>query len=342
MSETQSEETLNTKVTKKTYEVLPSPNYIKSLCVYDNNLNNVSFGTLRSNEQNLIFFIFTKMRDRGLEPVVFTPEDILKSCEKRMSLKELGDYVSSLRDHFFKLDFTKVQKTPTGEILETTINFFKSFTITKNEQGELISLIVEVNESFEYLINKLSANFTAFEMANLLKLDSKYSKTLYRLLKQYRTKGQANFSWEEFKKLMGIPDTQTFTTTRIKTKILNPAINEIVTQKDCIFNDTYEVKKEACFSDLTFTLFKKNNFKKTSPVSSIQFNWTPEKIEKTKIGSKYFSIDPENIYTVEEINEFVTAAQKEGKEATDKVFKLLEKSFKAMNDNFSMFNNNKQ
>jgi|GEM_PF-5421714 hypothetical protein len=315
------------KVIEESYEILPEPSYNRALFVCDNSLNGVSFGTLKSNEQNLIFYIFVKIRDRGHEPVTFTPEEIAMTYKKRLSLKELCTYVTSLREHFFKLDFRSVSKNEKGEIQETYINFFKSFTITKNEKNELINLKVEVNENFEYLVNRLKANFTAFELANLLVLDSKYAKNLFRLLKQYKFKGQANFNWEEFKSLMGIPNTATFTTTRIKNKVLIPAIEEIRSCKpECVFNKKFIGSKNPPLQNLTFTLFKKDNTKKTSPVSSIQFNWTPEITANSISTNLIANIDPNRIYPVEEVNRLLQEAQKNGTEVYNETLRLLEKS----------------
>lgn len=330
------------KTEAKKYEVIPEPNLPMPMVIYSNSLNNINFGTLKSNEQNLIFSIFVKVRNKGNAPVEFSPYEISQTCLKNLSLKEMTEYVTSLKNHFFKLDFSNILQVKEGIIEETYVNFFKSFTIKKNEKGEFISLIVEVNERFEHLVNKISSDFTAFELANFLVLDSKYAKTLFRLLKQYKSTGEATFNWKEFKEMMAIPNTSTFTTTRIKNKILIPAIKEISYDSFNIFKN-YRGSEGPSFKNLTFSLIKKDPTKKTSPVTVIMFRFTPEEAKKKVIinpeekDELLQRIDPDKIYSVEEVNNFVTAAQrrvlekKADDELVNKVFKLLQKSMDVIN-----------
>ncbi len=48
-------------------------------------------------------------------------------------------------------------------------------------------------------------DFTRFELAEFVELEGKYTKTLYRLLKQYRQKGLMMMDWQKFKEIMDIP-----------------------------------------------------------------------------------------------------------------------------------------
>ena len=50
-------------------------------------------------------------------------------------------------------------------------------------------------------------NFTIFELLEFTSLSSKYSKTLYRLLKQWRTQGEYIFhDIADFREKMDIPE----------------------------------------------------------------------------------------------------------------------------------------
>ncbi|MEE6591683.1 replication initiation protein, partial [Campylobacter coli] len=66
-------------------------------------------------------------------------------------------------------------------------------------------ITLKINPDFAYLVNQLTTNFTAFELEEFIALSGKYAKTLYRLLKQFRTTGKAYFEWDEFCKVMDIP-----------------------------------------------------------------------------------------------------------------------------------------
>lgn len=64
---------------------------------------------------------------------------------------------------------------------------------------------VELSKYYEYILNRLSANFTTYEPEEFTSIRSTYAKTIYRLLNQWRTIGRKEFSIEEFKVLLDIP-----------------------------------------------------------------------------------------------------------------------------------------
>ncbi|MFP9126098.1 replication initiation protein, partial [Enterococcus faecalis] len=56
-------------------------------------------------------------------------------------------------------------------------------------------------------------------------LESSYSKTMFRLLKQYRTKGFAYFSKEDFHELLDIP--KSYNQGTIDQRVFNPIRQEL-------------------------------------------------------------------------------------------------------------------
>ncbi len=164
-------------------------------------------------------------------------------------------------------------------------------TIKLDAEDQVESLTIEVNEQFEYLINSLRANFTSFELANFLALNSKYSKTLFRLLKQFKSTGYARFEWAEFKRLMSIPAYLKIIS-RIEEVVLKPAIKELSWdggQIDLFIN--YRGADRPSFKNLSYKKIKKNPTKKTSPVIAIEFYWEVQKKkikqENTPIAAGY-------------------------------------------------------
>ena len=65
-------------------------------------------------------------------------------------------------------------------------------------------------------------------MQEFTELSSKYSKTLYRLLKQYRSTGEYHVKIGELRKLLGCPDT--YENKMFMARVITPAIKEL--QKD--------------------------------------------------------------------------------------------------------------
>ena len=252
----------------------------KAVVAYSNDLKQISLGTLNEQEQNLLFSLLVRLKDKGHAPVVFSNTDLAKMVVKNYTAKELTKLVLSLRDHFFKLDFTQIIPQGDGGRVLKTINLFKTMEIKLDSDEEISILTLEVNEHFEYILSKLKSNFTKFELANFLVLKGKYSKTLFRLLTQYKNMGKAykqpvnsiTFDWKNFKELMGIPKSSIYTTARIEKQILEPAIGEISwTQIDILTN--YNGVEFPYFINLQYKKIKKNPTKKTSPVVKIEFTW---------------------------------------------------------------------
>ncbi|WP_312573998.1 replication initiation protein, partial [Staphylococcus saprophyticus] len=67
---------------------------------------------------------------------------------------------------------------------------FSMFEVNKKEQ----TLTIQVSEHFDYVLNQLNATFTSYELREFTELRSSYSKSMYRLLKQWRTVGKKRFS----------------------------------------------------------------------------------------------------------------------------------------------------
>ena len=88
------------------YKLVKASKMPKAVVAYSNDLKQISLGTLNEQEQNLLFSLLVRLKDKGHAPVVFSNTDLAKMVVKNYTAKELTKLVLSLRDHFFKLDFT--------------------------------------------------------------------------------------------------------------------------------------------------------------------------------------------------------------------------------------------
>ena len=80
-------------------------------------------------------------------------------------------------------------------------DLFPTFTVNKKEQ----TLTVAVNESFKFILNELTKEFTEFDLKSFTLLESKYSKTLYRKLKQFKFSGFYKAKVDELRRNMDAP-----------------------------------------------------------------------------------------------------------------------------------------
>ena len=142
------------------------------------------------------------------------------------------------------------------------LEFAPMFTRARFEWTEDLSdmtAFIEVTDEFKYLVNDLSANFTSLELKQFTQLKSTYSKTAYRLLKQFRSKGYREFDLEEFKLLFGIP--KSYRATNVQKRVLEPIQKEL---KDYFLNlEINPVKKRT----------------HGNPIIAYRFRWQPELVE---------------------------------------------------------------
>ncbi|MBR8637406.1 replication initiation protein, partial [Campylobacter coli] len=109
-----------------------------------------------------------------------------------------------------------------------------------------------------------------------LSLSGKYKKTLYRLLKQYRTTGKAYFEWEEFCRIMDIPENKT--TGDIDKFILKPALKELTKERNLF--DQVRVP----FKNLAYEKEKQKGTRgRGGKVIGITFTFKPENIQMQKL-----------------------------------------------------------
>lgn len=238
---------------------------------YHNDLNKLKLPSFTEQEQNLLFTILTKIKNSENRTIRLFRNDLMP--EKMESTDYFTSIVNSLKFKFFKATFSYIIETET-HIIDRTINLFNTMDIhyqKKNPQDGLdTSQIVEcidfkVNSEFEYLLNALTANFTRFELAEFIALSGKYTKTLYRLLKQYRNTGYLKMEWDEFAMVMDIPSD--YSQTNIDKWILKPAIKELTAERNLF--DT----KRIPFEKLTYTKLKGKGRGRGGNVIGIEFSF---------------------------------------------------------------------
>ena len=252
---------------------------MQDIVKYHNDFNKIKLPSFSELEQNLLFGIIARIRDKPAGEVIEISAQELNEFvkERNYTNKELFEVMTSLRKNFFKADFTIIEKEPLGDgkilVKEGVINLFKEFwnhTFIDEFDNfiEYKKAIIVLNPRFEYLVNQITANFTRFELAEFIALSGKYTKTLYRQLKQFRQTGNRLFKWDDFIKIMDIPED--YEMCDIDKRILKPAIKELTAERNLF--DT----KRIPFKDLKYTKLDKNqqpNPRGRNKVCFIKFEW---------------------------------------------------------------------
>ncbi|TWO18561.1 replication initiation protein, partial [Campylobacter hyointestinalis] len=194
---------------------------------YHNDFNKIKLPSFTEQEQNLLCGIISKIRENPInQSIKLTPQELIKFSTENLTNKALGDMLYILRNKFFKADFMILIEDKERDLIgKEIINLFESFKLwydkKDTEYKHLLEIELKVNPRFEYIVNEVTKNFTGFKLEEFIAISGKYSKTLYRLLKQFRTTGKAYFEWEEFCRIMDIPENKT--TGDIDKFILKPA-----------------------------------------------------------------------------------------------------------------------
>lgn len=222
---------------------------------YKNELNTVPMRQWSKEEMDFFFSILTKAKGQGTKLIKIPKSELDKVAHADKNLPRLRKTLEKLVDHVSTMRY--IERTPRSYAV---MNLFQWFKIDWNEDYTDYTAEIQVTEKFEYILNKIEDNFTKFPIEEFITLKSTYSKTLYRQLKQFRTTGWREFSLEEFKELLAIPNSYT-KQSHIDQKVLTPCVKELAP-----FFPGLKLKK--IHAD-----------KRGRPLIGLRFSWKPETSE---------------------------------------------------------------
>lgn len=183
---------------------------------YDNELNTIPFRKFTSLEMNLFFSIVSRMRNQELHTVEFSFDQ----------LRELSQYKPTSTKRFvddLEKTYRKMLQLTIGRRSSNVREFFVLFTGFKID-SETETVNIKVNEDLRGILNELNV-WTRYSLKEFNTLKSTYSKTIFRLLKQYRTTGYLDLNMEDFKELLDLSDS--YTLTNIDKRVLKPIKEEL-------------------------------------------------------------------------------------------------------------------
>ncbi|GAA8334443.1 replication initiation protein [Helicobacter pylori] len=205
----------------------------KTYITYHNNANKVNLGKLSEREANLLFAIFQRLKDQGNTLIRFEPQDLKRMIMVKSNLtnRQLLQVLKNLLDNISGANFWVIREhVENGEIYEdhTSYMLFKQFEIRIHKPTQTIEYLdVQLNDSYQYLLNNLGmgGQYTSFKLLEFQRVRGKYAKTLYRLLKQYKSTGILSVEWSQFRELLDIP--KDYEMRNIDQKVLTPSIKEL-------------------------------------------------------------------------------------------------------------------
>lgn len=193
-------------------------NNTKEVVQYDNKLNKTQFNKFTAIDFNFLMTLCAKLKNRGTSEIKLDFLEIKKATG--YSTKNTNErFINDLARMNKKLLDVKFARED-NRFLDMFV-LFTSFSIDKIDQ----TLTVSINEKYTFLLNELTSQFTKFELQTFNDFKSKYSKTLYRLLMQYRKTGFLRISKKDLEKILCVP--KSYTTNDLIRKIIEPSIEEI-------------------------------------------------------------------------------------------------------------------
>lgn len=216
---------------------------------YHNDLNTVIMRKWTAEEMNFFFAIIAKARNQGVKELHFNTDEIKKLVnftqkdEKRWkeAMKSTARKVTQLT--YFEDDGKKFKVMP----------LFSLFEVDYEEK----TVKVEVSKHFEYILNRLEVQFTQYELEEFTNIRSTYAKTMYRLLKQWRTVGKKKYGVNELRVFLDVPES--YSNGEVTRRVLEPIQKEL---------SNY-------FLNFKYKVIKSN--KRGNPVLGYEFTWKPEK-----------------------------------------------------------------
>lgn len=198
---------------------------------YHNNTNKVNLGKLSEREANLLFAIFQKLKDQGNTLIRFEPQDLKRMLGIKISYDNLTRTARSMWNKIKTADFWEVRDIIVNGrecVSEKNYMLFQVCEIVSDkETREFLYMDIQLNIGYHYLLNNLGmgGQYTSFKLLEFQRVRGKYAKTLYRLLKQYKSTGILSVEWEQFRELLDIP--KDYEMRNIDQKVLTPSLKEL-------------------------------------------------------------------------------------------------------------------
>ena len=201
---------------------------------YKNVLNDVPFKSFTEADFNVFFSIILLAKskfdrgniekdDKGNFKIVLDYSDIKKlSGLAKNHIKNQDFHDKYLRGMTAKLQSINGTITSHNGKIADDIVIFPRFR-RNLEDATLTAFLTD--EFYKLLYDYNRIEFTQLEFKRFIRLESKYTKTLFRKLSQFKTTGKYVVKQDEFRELFDVP--KTYRQTDIMRRIINPAVEEL-------------------------------------------------------------------------------------------------------------------
>ena len=227
---------------------------------YSNELHELKFNSMNEAQQNVFFTLLQQFRNTDgytLELDFNKIFELAQIANNSSYRKEILNKLRQIQTITFMYEINDL-----GDLQQDVI-FPSIRTDTQNRR-----LFVKVSRGFKdrYISSPLKG-WTRYELAEFVGLNGTYTKTIYRYLKQFRSSGRWRIRYDDFKELLGIPNS--YRARDIDKQILNPSIKELSAERN-LFD-----QRRTPFAKLVVKKHKKGR-----EIETLEFCFMPQSVSE--------------------------------------------------------------
>ncbi|HDF4377657.1 TPA: RepB family plasmid replication initiator protein [Staphylococcus aureus] len=237
--------------------------------VYKNEMNLVPLRRFTATEINLFFAMCNKLKEQDTNTLRLSFDELKKLSNYSPETRNINRFANDL-DNVYKKMLHLTIRYEDDDVIERFV-LFNHYRIHKREQY----LEISTSSNLKHILNSITNNFTKFELKEMTRLKSTYSKNMFRLLKQYKHTGYLKIHIDDFKNRLDIP--KSYRMTDINKNVFKPIIIEL----------------GSIFNNLTINKIKA---KKGRKIEWIEFTFDAEKRIHNKRQPQMSKIDKSRQY----------------------------------------------
>lgn len=211
---------------------------MKRSMTYNNYLNTIGLKKFTENELNLFFFFLKELNYEEDNELAIPYYQIKKETNlEKMRTVVFTNLLRSMIDKLIKITFVREKVDEYGKLDYIHYTIFNKFHIKEREK----IIIIKISEDAIPLLNNFFRDFTKMDFTVYLNFKSKYSKEIYRHLRQFDKTRLWRVNVADFSELILVPEKYEFF--KIVTNIIKPSIEELKSvYPDLRVNYIYEEK----------------------------------------------------------------------------------------------------
>ena len=192
------------------------PNIKKHPIAYKNDLNAINLNGLSETQMNVFFTLLERLQYSQDNTIKIELNELYELAQIPLSTefrKSILERLKVLQNYTFMYD-----PSPTKTAQLVILPYLEIDSEQKIIKAEVMPQFKE-----RYLTSDFGkGKWTKYDLMEFVYLPSTYTKTIYRFLKQWRTQGKWEISYNDFKDILGIP--HSYQASDIDKQIIKPSI----------------------------------------------------------------------------------------------------------------------